>query len=126
MKRTLWTLALVFALFAAVQYNDPDPLSWMSLYGSVSALFILAALGRSSRVATWLTLIAALVWAAALLPEFVAWLRMGAPTIVGTMKADKPWIEYTREFLGLVMAAIACVFLLRTNKIKKDIFSTKL
>ncbi|MEQ1746131.1 MAG: transmembrane 220 family protein [Saprospiraceae bacterium] len=116
MKRTLWVLALVFAVFAAVQYNDPDPLPWIALYGSVAAQFGLAAAGRKNRLALWITLIASLLWAIALLPEFVNWIKIGAPTIVGSMKAEEPWIEYTREFLGLALAALACSFLLGTNK----------
>ena len=61
-------------------------------------------------------MIASVIWAAALAPEFIGWLRMGAPTIVGSMKAEAPWIEYTREFLGLSLAALACGFLLRKSK----------
>ena len=26
-------LALIFGAFAAVQYNDPDPLTWIAIYG---------------------------------------------------------------------------------------------
>ena len=116
MKNTYRILAVVFALFAVVQYNDPDPLPWMLLYGSVAIHFLMATVQRANRIAIWLSLLAAVVWAAALTPEFVAWLRMGAPTIVSSMKAEAPWIEYTREFLGLVLAALACGFLLRRSK----------
>ncbi|MFN0013648.1 MAG: transmembrane 220 family protein [Saprospiraceae bacterium] len=117
MKHTFWVLAFVFVLFAAVQYNDPDPIPWIALYGIVAAHFGLAALGRTYRLAIWITLATALLWAISLLPEFVDWINMGAPTIVGSMKAEEPWIEYTREFLGLGLAALACGFLLRTNKV---------
>jgi len=118
MKNTYRILTVVFAVFAAVQYNDPDPLPWMLLYGIVAVHFGMATYQRANRIAIWITLLAAVVWAAALAPEFIGWLRMGAPTIVGSMKAEAPWIEYTREFLGLALAALACVFLLRTSKSK--------
>lgn len=36
----------VFVLSAAVQWNDPDPLFWMALYGLAAALSALAATGR--------------------------------------------------------------------------------
>lgn len=116
MKNTFRILAVIFALFAAVQYNDPDPLPWMLLYGSVAVHFGMAAYRRANRTAVWFSMFAAAFWAIALLPEFVGWLRMGAPTIVGSMKAEAPWIEYTREFLGLGLAALACGFLLRKSK----------
>jgi len=116
MKNTCRILAAVFALFAAVQYNDPDPLPWILLYGSVAVHFGMAAYRRANRIAIWLTLLASLIWAIALAPEFIGWLRMGAPTIVGSMKAEAPWIEYAREFLGLGLAALACGFLLRKSK----------
>lgn len=116
MKLANWIFAAVFALFALVQYNDPDPLSWILLYGGVAAHFIMAALGKMYRPAVWLWLAAAMIWAATLVPDFVGWLQMGAPSIVETMKAEKPWVELTREFLGLLIAAAGCVFLLRTNR----------
>ncbi len=112
MKIACWTLAVVFALFAAVQYNDPDPLRWMLLYGLVALHFTTAALGKMNRYAEWLTLAAAAIWAATLFPDFMNWIRMGEPSIVGSMKAEEPWIELTREFFGLVLAALACGFLL--------------
>ena len=43
--RTLWIFGLLFFAFAVVvQYNDPDPLIWMSLYGIVAAASLLALL----------------------------------------------------------------------------------
>lgn len=112
MKITYWSLAIVFALFALVQYNDPDPIRWILLYGGVAVHFIMAATGKLYRAAVWLWLAAAIVWAATLFPDFLNWIRMGEPSIVGSMKAEQPWIELTREFLGLVVAALGCIFLL--------------
>jgi len=105
-------LALLFLLFAAVQYNDPDPIQWMLFYGGVAAHFALAARGRMNRFAVWLWLLVAVGWAATLVPDFVSWLRMGEPSIVNTMKAETPWVELTREFLGLLIAAAGCGWLL--------------
>ncbi len=112
MKVLYWVLAILFLLFAAVQYNDPDPIQWMLLYGGVAVQFALAARGRINRYAVWLWLIVAVVWAATLVPDFIHWLRMGEPSIVDTMKAETPWVELTREFLGLLVAAAGCGWLL--------------
>ncbi len=112
MKVLFYTLAVVFLLFAAVQYNDPDPIPWMLLYGGVAVHFGLTAMGRLYRPAVWLWLGVALVWAASLLPDFISWIRMGEPSIVSGMKAEEPWVELTREFLGLLIAAAGCGWLL--------------
>lgn len=37
---------LLFILFAVVQYNDPDPLLWMGIYGGAAILSGMAAMGR--------------------------------------------------------------------------------
>lgn len=112
MKIIYWLLSAVFLFFAVVQYNDPDPLLWMLLYGGIAVHFALAALGKLYRPAVWFWLGAALGWAIALGPEFVHWLRMGMPSIVESMKAETPWVELAREFLGLILAAAACGWLL--------------
>jgi hypothetical protein len=109
-------LAVFFLLSAAVQYNDPDPVPWMLLYGAVSVLMALAALERNYhplyRPAVGICIVAATGWALMLAPDFINWLRMGMPTIVGTMKAETPYVELTREFFGLLLAAGASALLL--------------
>lgn len=113
MKAVYWAIALVFSLFALVQYNDPDPAVWMLLYGAVAVLYVLAALGKPYRRLAQLGLLVALCWAVTYVPAFIGWLKMGAPSIVGTMKAETLYVELTREFLGLVLAAGACGWLVR-------------
>lgn len=115
MKIAYWTIALLFLSFALVQYNDPDPLRWMLLYGAVAVLYILAALGRSHRRGAQAGFMVALVWAATYVPAFLNWLNIGAPSIVGTMKAETLYVELTREFLGLLLAAAAFAGLLRSR-----------
>lgn len=113
-----WALALVFALFTLVQYNDPDPIQWMLLYGGVAVFFGMDALGRWYKPAVWLWFAAALLWAATLLPDFLNWINMGEPSIVETMKAETPWVELTREFLGLLIAAAGCGWLLWDHRVR--------
>lgn len=96
-------IAAVFALFALVQLNDQDSLLWVLMYGYVAVVAALAARGRHPRLLIGLGLLVALGWFATLLPAFIDWLRMGAPTIVGSMKAETPYVELTREFLGLLL-----------------------
>ena len=116
MKVAFWVLALIFALFALVQYNDPDPLLWALLYGGVAVHFTLAALGKLNRTVLWLWLGISVAWMITLVPAFLAWMGMGMPNIAGSMQAEEPHIELTREFLGLAVAALACGWLLWKNK----------
>lgn len=96
-------LAMVFALFAAWQHNDPDPWAWMALYGFVASACGYAAFKPLHPRLLQAGMLACLLWAASLLPEFIGWLRMGAPSIAYSMKAETPHIEFTREFLGLLL-----------------------
>lgn len=113
MKIVFWALAVLFALFALVQYNDPDPARWILLYSGPAFFYAMAALGRLYRPVVWLWLAVTVLWALAYVPDFWHWLQMGMPSIVETMKADKPYVELTREFLGLLIAAAGCGYLLR-------------
>ncbi len=121
MKISNWALAALFFLFALVQYNDPDPVQWMLLYGGVAVLYVLYGLGRPNRPATWVGLAVALSWAASYVPDFWHWVQMGMPSIVETMKADKPYVELTREFLGLLIAAAGCAWLLVGRPVLKKV-----
>lgn len=42
-------LTILFILFAAVQYNDPDPIHWMALYLFVAAVCGFAAFGKYNK-----------------------------------------------------------------------------
>lgn len=47
-----WVMLLVFLLSMAVQYNDPDPLRWMLIYGVCAGFSVMAIRG----VIHWLSL----------------------------------------------------------------------
>jgi hypothetical protein len=106
MKIVNLILALLFILFAAVQYNDPDPWGWAALYLYVALVCGLAAFGRAKSYLAIVGLAICGIWMLTLLPDFIHWIQMGAPTIVATMKAEAPHIELTREFLGLLVCVV--------------------
>jgi hypothetical protein len=109
-------LAVLFALFAAVQLNDPDPLLWTLAYGAVALLWGLAATGHYHRPATAVLALVFTAWLFTLLPDFVDWVLMGTPSIVGSMQAEEPHIELVREFGGLMVAIAALLYLLRVAR----------
>lgn len=103
-------LTIIFVLFAIVQYNDPDPWAWIALYLFIAVVSGFAIVGRYNRYAILGGLVVCLIWMASLIPDFINWVKMGMPTITGSMKAEAPHIELTREFLGLVVCIAALTF----------------
>ena len=116
MKRINLLLSALFILFAYFQFNDPDPIRWIAMYGYIALLMLLAGFDKYYIPAIYLGLLASVAWMISLAPEFISWLQGGAESIVGSMKAEKPHIEFTREFLGLVVVILAFSFLLRQAK----------
>jgi hypothetical protein len=116
-KNIYFFISGLFLLFAIVQWNDPDPLIWMIFYGVMSLIYILLALGK--RFAFYLSvlmLITCIINMGFILPEIIKWIKDGMPSIVQSMKATIPTIEYTREFLGLLLCLIACIWVIRVQK----------
>ena len=105
MKFLFGALALLFALCAYWQLNDPDPGLWVAMYGATALHFGLAAAGRTVRPLLLVTLLLTAGWALTLVPDFVGWLGDGMPNIATEMKTDQPHIELVREFLGLSVCA---------------------
>lgn len=103
-------LAALFVLFAYWQLNDPDWPQWVAMYGFVAVTALLAAFGHPPRWWPWIGIAAASVWLLTIVPDFIDWIRMGAPTITGQMQAESPHVELTREFLGLVICLLGLGF----------------
>jgi len=103
-------LSLLFILFALVQYNDPDPWSWILLYGYIAVISGFAALGRYNKAIIGAGIAICIVGLCFLLPDFINWVNTGAESIVENMKAEKPHIELTREFLGLGVCLLVLCF----------------
>jgi Transmembrane family 220, helix len=103
-----WAICLMFLLFAGWQYNDPDPWLWGPIYGFVALVYGMAAMGKSlPRRVLWAAIGLLGAFSAFYLPDFWNWLQMGSPSITETMKAEQPWVEFTREFLGLLICILA-------------------
>ena len=100
-------LSLAFALFAIVQLNDPDPWKWVAFYGFIAVVSGFAAFGHYHQYILYLGLGVVIIWMLSLLPDFINWVKMGMPTIAGSMKAESPHVELTREFLGLLLCGLA-------------------
>jgi len=110
MKITNIILTILFAVFAIVQFNDPDPWFWVLLYGFVAAISGFAIIGKYYKIAIYIGMAICLLGVIIFFPDFKNWLDMGTPNIAESMKAEKPHIEFVREFLGLVIAFSTLLF----------------
>lgn len=116
----------IFVLFAALQYNDPDPYIWMPIY-LYAAFLCWQSIKKKYNPALFITGIAVYaLYALYLLFDKTGVLNWAsqheAENIAETMKATKPWIEETREFFGLVILMSVLVInmiWLRKHHIKK-------
>ena len=92
---------VMFVVFAALQYNDPDPVQWMFAYLSAAFLSYLAFKGK---LVNYIAFISAAVFLAGAIyqwpPQF--------DRVTGNMDTD-PNIELGRESLGLVICAVITI-----------------
>jgi hypothetical protein len=102
--------AILFVLFAALQYNDPDPYVWMPIYLYAAVLCWLAFKGKYYPNAYIFGILIYAIYATWLVftPDGVIdWVeKHNAEGITKTMHAEKPWIEDAREFLGLLILIV--------------------
>jgi hypothetical protein len=102
---------LVMLLFAAFQYNDPDALLWIGIYGLVAVWCGVALLRpgllRGTPVLRWLALASLAGYALGFLWE----IRTYSPEFLSrSMMAQG--VETTREAFGLLICALVTAYVL--------------
>ncbi len=112
---------ILFVLFAALQYNDPDPYIWMPIYIFAAGLCWLAYRQNYFPKAYLAGIIVYSLYAIYLFftnDGVLDWFnKYEAENLVQTMKAEKPWIEDTREFGGLlILIIVLLVNYIKTRK----------
>lgn len=116
---------ILFVLFAAVQYNDPDPYIWVPIYLFAAWLCFQSIRHVYNRMLYIVGLVLYGLYALYLLFDksgVIDWItEHHGENIVQSMKATKPWIEETREFFGLII--VICVLMINMNwlSLKKKI-----
>ena len=93
----------MFTFSVIVQYNDPDPLTWMAIYGAAA---IACALSLMGRLPWWFAVavgIVALPWAATIAPRVIGQVRFLDMFAEFEMKDLR--VEESREMYGLVLVA---------------------
>jgi hypothetical protein len=97
----------LFIVFAALQYNDPDPYVWVPIYMYTAVLCWLAAKKRYYPKLYFYGITVYALYAVYKVFDangLVDWIKLHhAENIAETMKAGQPWIEESREFFGLLI-----------------------
>ena len=96
-------MAVVFITCVVLQYNDPDPLTWMPMYGSAAVVCVLYA---ASFLRWWTSAavgVFALVWASTIAPRVIGKTHFG--DMFESMQA-KGGVEEAREMGGLLIVAV--------------------
>jgi hypothetical protein len=94
-------MAALFALAAAVQWNDPDPARWIAVYAAASAGSLMAARSRPPHPALTVALAGiASAWAMAIASgvDSGSYARM-----LDAWEMKSPAIEAAREVIGLLL-----------------------
>jgi len=111
-------VGVTFAVFAALQLNDPDPLIWILFYGAAAA----ACFAWGSVPPYWLwpaaVGLAALIWTGLLAPRVFPDLVL--VDLVRPMDEKTPAIEEGREMLGLLIVAGWMVTLLVLSRRRRN------
>jgi Transmembrane family 220, helix len=97
-------MAVYFVFAAVVNFNDPDPVRWVSMYFALAAACVLALLGRLPWAGPGALALIALLWAGTLAPRVIGKVRFRA--MFSTWKMQNAQVEEAREMYGLLIAVI--------------------
>jgi hypothetical protein len=108
MTRRIWQAAdvfffLMFALSVVVQFNDPDPIRWVAIYGAAALVCLLSLIKRVRKWQPLLVGAAALVWAVTIAPRVVG--RVDPKSMFSAWEMKDLGIEESREMYGLLLVA---------------------
>lgn len=111
MKTVNLLLAAMFLVFAFLQINDPDPVVWILIYGAMAVVCILAAFKTYSRVFMLILLAGFIAYSVVFFDGIKEWLGQDDKSVLfdDLAKMQHPYIEESREFLGLLICMIVLV-----------------
>lgn len=112
-------LAAMFLVFAFLQLNDPDPYIWIPIYGAMSIVCVMAVFNYYPRVFLIVLTIFYALYSIIYFPGVQEWLSKDdkAQLFDNVAKMEHPFIEESREFLGLCINIIVlAVYLVISRK----------
>ena len=107
MKVLDYLFVAMLVVTTALQFNDPDPVYWVAVYGLGAVVPLLNSIGRPVQFLAALTIgmiLSGMIYAA---PGFFAYLQSGDfGSITGSMDGPARYVEPAREFLGLLITFV--------------------
>jgi hypothetical protein len=103
-KGLCWLMAALFAICVALQYNDPDPIRWMAIYGAAMIVSIALPFRKTVAFAGIAVGLVAAVWGILLLTG--VWGKMGFSDLWLKMSEKGGAVEEGRESGGLLIEAV--------------------
>jgi hypothetical protein len=112
MRIVNFVLAVMFLLFAFVQINDPDPILWILIYGIMAVTCVLAAFNFYFRKVLIALTVLYVAYSTIYIGGVMEWLGSEDKSALfdEIAKMQYPYIEETREFLGLIICVAVLVF----------------
>ena len=112
-------LFVLFVIFAVLQLNDPDGLLWFSIYFIVSLICLYNTFKAIPKSILILSIIALMTYSAFHFSLFIDYLNTeNKEEIFGEMVYNKPYLEGSREFIGLLLAAFGIMYQIKIRKLK--------
>jgi hypothetical protein len=112
-------LAVMFLVFAYLQLNDPDPIVWIPIYGVMAVVCVLAMFRYYPRAILFSLVIFYTLYSFFYIPGVEEWLAQDdkSQLFSNVAKMEHPFIEESREFLGLMInVAVLVVYLIISRK----------
>lgn len=97
-----YLMIVLFALSAVVQYNDPNSVRWILIYGAACIISVLFARNKLNWVLGALVSGICIVWAIIKIPYLTA---SGFQHMMDEVRMTSIGITAAREFLGLLIIA---------------------
>lgn len=107
-----FVLAVMFLIFAFVQINDPDPVIWILIYGGMAVLCVMAIFEFYPKKFIIGLIVVFVGYSFVYVPGALEWLRNDNKAMLfdDLAKMQFPYIEETREFLGLLICISVLLF----------------
>ena len=119
MRVVNFLLAVVFLVFAFVQINDPDPLTWILIYGAMAVVCVMAIFAYYPMRFMIALLVAYMGYSFFYFDGVSEWLKQEnkAALFDDIAKMEHWYIEEAREFLGLMICiAVLVMYIVRARK----------
>ncbi len=103
-KVVSWGMAALLLVCVALQYNDPDPIRWMLIYGAGMVASVLLPRDRRAAVFALVTGLVAAAWAIYLIQSI--WGLIELSDLTNKMSEKGGAVEVGREAGGLVIEGV--------------------